>query len=405
MAEIPIDFITLLQDIRGKNFDTTTGLPTDGKWLDVKNSHTAVGISATQVATDLAATIVAKNSASASASLATSEATEAINASDAAQKASSLASTSQTSANTSAVNALASANASAVSATLATTKASDSASSASLSSGSAAAASTSAINSAASASAAATSASSIVGATTTATTAKDAAQSSAVASAASAGLASTSETNAGNSAIAAAASVTTATTRVSEATTQKNQAADWAIGAENLAITDGVHSGYSAFHWSAKAAAAVATLGGVTKFTQMLDAPQTLVGSANKYLRVNSSATLLEFDSLDKTDVGLNLVDNIADADKQVSSATQTALSGKSNQADLTAGLLRVTTLEGNTSGLSVQAVAGANPIRLLADKEIYTSTTQVLATLQDAALTTFSLLKSALEAETIGTY
>ena len=409
---IPVDFISLIKDIRGTNFDATTGLPTDGKWAQIKNWNTTAGISATQVATDLAATIVAKNSASASAILATSEASEAIAASDASQKASAASLVSEKNAAASDAKATISATASAVSATtstasvsLAAAKATESLNSAGLSAGSATAATISATNSATSATASSVSATSAGISAAAATTSKNVAAVSEGNALTYSATASTAATNSANASIAAAASVTAADAKATEAATQKGLSANWAIGAEDLAITDGVRTGFSAFHWATKAAAAVAALGGVTRFTQMLDAPTTLVGAANKYLRVNAGETLMEFDALTKSDVGLNLVDNTADADKPISTSTQTGLNGKSSQSDFTTGMLRVTALEGNTSGLSVQAAAGADPVRLLADKEIYTSTTQVLATLQNAALTTFGLLKAALAAETIGTY
>jgi len=53
------------------------------------------------------------------------------------------------------------------------------------------------------------------------------------------------------------------------------------------------------------------------------------IGTANQFLRVNSSATAPEWDTITKADLGLGNVDNTSDANKPISTATQTALDGK----------------------------------------------------------------------------
>jgi hypothetical protein len=399
---IPVDFISLIKDIRGTSTDSLTGLPVNGKWFDVKDSHTKVNAAAAQVAINLAASIVAKTSIDASTAVATTKATDASTYSANALVSQNAALVSQQAAAASEVTAGASVTSASASAATATTKASESASSAVLSANSATASATSATTSGNAATASAASASTASTAATTATTSKNAAVVAEGNALTYSTAASTSATNSGNSSIAAASSAGVATTKATEAGTQRSLAANWAIAAENIAVNDGVNpAGFSAYHWAKQAQSAV---GGVTKISDLSDVPN-LAGNGNTYLRVNSSATAIEFDVLTKEDVGLSFVNNTADIDKPVSSAAQTALNTKSSQADFDTAVARVTTLEDNTAGLTIQAAVALDPIRLLADKEIYTSTTQVLATLQNAALTTFGLLKAALAAETIGTY
>lgn len=464
MAAVPVDFISLIKDIRGNLFDSSTGLPTNGKWFDIKGWHTAVGISATQVATNLAASVVAKDSATASSATATTRATEAstYSANALASQAAALtsqqaaavsvvaASTSATAANASvtaansaiaaaasaattaantaataaantaaavaaaaattattvasaAATASAAAIASAVaSANTASTKATDGAASAVLSANSATTAATSATNSANSATASAASVLTASSAATTATASKNAAIVAETNALTYSAAASTSATSSSNASSAAASSAGIATTKATEATTQRNLAANWAVAPESTLVNDGINPpGFSAYHWAQQAQA---TVGGVTKISDLSDVPP-LAGAGNRYLRVNASGTAIEFDVLTKGDVGLTNVNDTSDINKPVSSATQTALDTKSSQAAFDTALARVTTLEDNTLGFTVQAAVSLDPIRLLADKEIYTSTTQALTTLQNAALTTFALLKAALAAETIGTY
>jgi hypothetical protein len=413
MAVVPVDFISLIKDIRGNLFDSSTGLPTNGKWFDIKGWHTAAGISATQVATNLAASVVAKDSATASSATATTRATEASTYSAnalASQQAAAVsmvaASTSATAANasvTAANSAITAAIASAVaSANTASTKATEGAASAVLSANSATTAATSATNSANSATASAASVLTASSAATTATASKNAANTASTNALTYSAAASTSATSSSNASSAAASSAGIATTKATEATTQRNLAANWAIAPESTQVNDGINpAGFSAYHWAKQAQAAV---GGVTKISDLSDVPD-LAGAGSRYLRVNASGTAIEFDVLTKVDVGLTNVNDTSDVNKPISSAAQTALDTKSSQAAFDTALARVTTLEDNTLGFTVQAAVSLDPIRLLADKEIYTSTTQALATLQNAALTTFALLKAALAAETIGTY
>jgi len=402
MAVNSVDFITLIKDIRGNQFDPATGLPTNGKWFDIKGWHTTVGANATQVALDLVDTTAAKVAAAASVSTATTKASDA--ALSAVNAAASLVSAQavEQATSVSAVAASASATAANASANTATAKATESASSAVLAANSVTAAGTSATASATSATASATSATAAAASATSADGSKNAAVTSEGNALSYSNAANTSATSSINAASAAATSANTATTQAAAATTQRNLAANWAIAAEDLAVNDGVNpSGFSAYHWAKKAQSAV---GGVQNIGDLGDVP-ALTGNANRYLRVNATATAVEYDTLTKEDVGLSLINNTSDVDKPVSSATQTALNAKSSQTEMNTTVTRVTTLEGNTAGLSVLAASGSDPVRLRADKAIYTAATQVLATLQNAELTTFALLKAALAAETIGTY
>lgn len=72
--------------------------------------------------------------------------------------------------------------------------------------------------------------------------------------------------------------------------------------------------------------------GGASSFTDLTDTPTDYTGSANRSVKVNSGGTGLEFSALTKSDVGLGQVDNTSDANKPVSTATQTALGNKVDQ-------------------------------------------------------------------------
>lgn len=125
----------------------------------------------------------------------------------------------------------------------------------------------------------------------------------------------------------AGVSATTATTKAAEATTARNYAYNWAQNAEDVGINDGVNpAGFSAYHWSQKAAALV---GGVTDFTDLADCPASYATHGSKYLQVLPGETGVRFVSIVKGDIGLGSVDNTSDVDKPISSAVTTALSGK----------------------------------------------------------------------------
>jgi hypothetical protein len=69
--------------------------------------------------------------------------------------------------------------------------------------------------------------------------------------------------------------------------------------------------------------------GGATDFLDLTDTPNSYSGQSNKLLGVNVGANGIEYKTADKSLVGLSNVDNTSDANKPVSSATQTALNGK----------------------------------------------------------------------------
>ena len=208
--------------------------------------------------------------------------------------------------------------------------------------------------------------------------------------------------DAGNSRDSATASALTATTKAAESVTARDKAWGWSSAGEDVAVSDGVNpNGYSAYHWSRKAAAIV---GGVTNFTDLLDTPSTYAGHTGKYLRVSSGSTI-EFDTLDKNDVGLSNVDNTSDANKPISTAVSTALSGKASTASVNVVANDVIDLETLTTGISLLGAAGLHPIRHYFNNVGYSGYVQQLNTLQDQAVTTYDLVKKALAAETIGAY
>ena len=210
-------------------------------------------------------------------------------------------------------------------------------------------------------------------------------------------------TQAAASAVSAGSSATTALNAAATTTGAAEAAWEWANEDEDVLIDDGVHTpAYSAYHWSQKAEAIV---GGNTNFTSLSDTPGSFTGSAGRVVRVNISATALEFVNLTKTDVGLANVDNTSDVNKPISTATQSALDNKASIVDLNAIDGRVDTLEANTAGQAVAIAAGNDPIRHLFSNVVYSSVVQNISTLQDQALTTYAAVKAALAAETIGAY
>lgn len=107
--------------------------------------------------------------------------------------------------------------------------------------------------------------------------------------------------------------------------------------------------------------------GGASTFVGLDDTPASYVGDADKVVRVNPTANALVFDNLNKSDVGLDQVDNTSDLNKPISTATQTALDGK---VDTEAGkglsdenytLTEKNKLSGVESGAQVNTVTSVN--------------------------------------------
>lgn len=225
---------------------------------------------------------------------------------------------------------------------------------------------------------------------------------SAVDSDASAVLADGYATTAEGHSTSASTSASTATTKAAEAVASRDVAWAWAQEAEDAGVNDGVNpAGFSAYHWSQKAAAIV---GGITNFIDLGDTPGSYSGQSGKYLRVSAGNTI-EFDSLTKDDVGLGNIDNTADANKPISTLTAAALAAKASSADLATANSNITTLETLTSGITKLSASGADPNRYSFSTVAYTAVVQQLNTLQDQAMVTYDLLKKALDAETIGAY
>lgn len=68
---------------------------------------------------------------------------------------------------------------------------------------------------------------------------------------------------------------------------------------------------------------------GVTDFVSLTDTPAALTSHAGKVVTVNTAEDALEFTQITKTSLGLGNVDNTSDANKPISTATQTALDNK----------------------------------------------------------------------------
>ena len=69
-------------------------------------------------------------------------------------------------------------------------------------------------------------------------------------------------------------------------------------------------------------------------YLELTDTDNTYTGHAGKVPKVNAGETALEFDLLDKSDVGLSNVDNTSDVNKPISTAQQTALDLKLDDSD-----------------------------------------------------------------------
>jgi hypothetical protein len=163
---------------------------------------------------------------------------------------------------------------------------------------------------------------------------------------ASATAAATSETNALASKNAAATSATNAATSEGNALTSKNAAATSATNAatsesnalasKNAAATSETNAATSASTATTKAGeAATSASDAATSASGAADSADAAAASAASIAGgpVASVNGLTDIVVLTKADVGLGNVDNTSDANKPVSSATQTALNGKANLA------------------------------------------------------------------------
>ena len=363
MPSVAKDFLDIIKDIRGTNFDTD-GTPLEGFWYDVKTWHTEVEADNATVAA--AAAIVAADKALVAADTATTTANTATTVAAAAA-----AALSETNANVSAnssatysSNALVSQNLAADWAAKTTDilvdgvnySAKHHATKAAASAGTASTDATTATNNRSytqewaakaedspvsiaaggngtsdysayhySRKASVSSATAVASAAT--------ASADAITAASAASTATTAASNATSASITSTTNANTASTKSAEAVTARDAAYDWAQAAEDVGVNDGVNpAGFSAYHWSQKAAAVV---GGITNFVDLSDVPGTYAGQSNKILRVNTPANGVEFFTIAKSDVGLSNVDNTSDANKPISSFTQTALDAKANNSAL----------------------------------------------------------------------
>lgn len=300
---------------------------TGSAWVSVSNTVSSDAAAASALA------------ASTSATTATTQASNASTSATNAASSASAASTSATNAASSATSASGSASSASTSASTATTQASNASTSASAASTSATNAASSATSASGSATAAAGSATSASGSATTATT--------------QASNASTSATNAASSATAAAGSATSASTSAGTATTQAGIATTQA----GIATTKAAEAAASAASIAGGPVTSVAGKTGVVTLAKadvglgnvdntsdankpVSTATQTALNAKEATITAGTTAQYYRGDkswqTLDKTAVGLGNVDNTSDANKPVSTATQTALNAK--QATLVSG-------------------------------------------------------------------
>lgn len=346
MASNVKDFLDLIKEIRGTTFNND-GTPKTGLWAEIKAWHTAVGV--LKAATDVAAA-----SGVASAATAVTQANTATTQTGISTTQAGVSTTQAGVATAQATNAGVSASTAIAQAGIATTQASAAITQANNAIASATTAAIKASETVASASQAATSATTAAASASTATTKATEAAASAIAAADSKNQASavvvtvaTSASAAASSATSAGTSATTASAKAVEVSANTALSRKWANELEDVTINDGVNPiTYSAYHWARKAAASVAALAnGVTTFLHLSDTPAGYGSGANRYVKVNAANNGLEFDALTKDDVGLANVDNTSDANKPVSTPTQTALDLKQSLSgkDATGGYAGLT--------------------------------------------------------------
>lgn len=178
---------------------------------------------------------------------------------------------------------------------------------------------------------------------------------SATSSASSASTADTRATAAASSATSAASSATSADSSATTATSQATLASKWAEENEDVAVVPGK---FSAKHWATKASNVVLT------------AVKSVTGTG-----VNNTDPTNPIISITKSTIGLGNVDNTSDANKPVSTATQTALNDKEASLGNPAsdGFALFSTAAGARSWAAVSA--GPKAIQVFTASGTYTKT------------------------------
>ena len=107
----------------------------------------------------------------------------------------------------------------------------------------------------------------------------------------------------------------------------------------------------------------------VTTVDGALDALKTLAQNSGVTGVKGNSETTYRTGNVNITpaNIGLGNVNNTSDADKPISTATQTALNAKANQSDLSTLQGKVTTLIGGDTGKSVRTVAAEETAKIVA--------------------------------------
>jgi hypothetical protein len=402
MVDTVVDFISLIKDVRGNQFDID-GLPLNGKWKDIKDWHTAVNVTADQVVIDAAEVSSDKDAAEAALVSALGVITTV---SASAADASGFANASEASAVTAAASEIKTGEDVVASTAIVAGISVDLAAIAAAKLDAEVSATTSGNFSAAAQVSANTAATSQQGSSVNAANALQSASNADVSEGnalayrdATKTLSDATEVNA----TAAAASASTAESSRVAGVASSDSANKWSSELEDVSVNDGVNpAGFSAFHWAQKA---INIVGGVTGFTDLSDVPANFTGAAGHTLRINGAGNAIEFVLGTAVEVGLGNVNNTSDANKPLSVAATTAL-GLKAAATVTDSLgIRATALETNTVGITSQAASGNDPDRVQISKVVYSTASQTLGATEPEALTRYDLTAAMLAAETIGAY
>jgi hypothetical protein len=383
---------------------------------NASTATTQAGLASTRATAALASQNAADTSATSASTSATSAGSSATTATTQAGNSSTRATAALASQNAAATSATSASG----SATTATTKASEASTSASAASGSASGAATSAGTATTQAGVATTKASEAAGSATAASTSASQSLTSANNSATSATGSEGSATAALASQGAASTSASTATTQAATATTQANAAttqANASLASSTLAeawaiqLTDPVASGeYSAKYWAQQAAAsttgqlvyrgswsassgvypaspalgdyykvsATGTTGGTDYNTN-----DSIIYNGTSWDKIDSTDQVSSVAGrvgavvLDKSDVGLGNADNTSDANKPISSATATALSGKQASGTYASG---TGSASGTNTGDQTASSLGLGNVNNTSDANKPVSTAQAAA-------------------------
>lgn len=402
MVDVVVDFISLIKDIRGNQFDSA-GLPLNGKWKDIKDWHVSITAIADQVVIDASSVASNKDATEAALASASGIVADALEYSNSASSYATLAAASATAATASET---ASANSAVEAQSIVSTVSIDVAALAQAKIEAAASATTSGNYSATAQTAATNAEASRQTSDVNASNSLQSADRAAISEGNTLGfrdatkiLSDATEVNA----TAAANSASTADTHKTAALASQDFSSKWSSEDEDVAIDDGIHaSGFSAYHWAQKA---INIVGGVSDFTDLADVPSAFTGNAGRTVRVNAAANALEFVQGTASEVSLGNVDNTSDENKPISAAAGIALGLKTAKTVTDSMALEINALNTATNGITNQGAAGNAPNRIQISKAVYSTASQTVGAVEASALTRHDLTAAMIDAETIGTY